>query len=106
VLGWALTRRIDAAWLLTAILLALGIVASLTKGLDWEEAVALGVVLTVLLPSRRVFYRKAALTGEPFSPEWVVAIAVRPGREPLDRLLLVPPRRVLEPALVALHAAW
>ena len=75
VLGWALTRRIDAAWLLTAILLALGIVASLTKGLDWEEAVALGVVLTVLLPSRRVFYRKAALTGEPFSPEWVVAIA-------------------------------
>ncbi len=74
VLGWALRRRLDAAWGLTVGLLTIGIVASLLKGLDYEEAMALTVVLLVLLPSRRAFYRKAALTSEPLSAGWVTAI--------------------------------
>jgi phosphatidylglycerol lysyltransferase len=74
ILGWALTRRLDAAFALTAVLLALGMVASLFKGFDWEEALTLGTVLLVLLPSRHAFPRRSALTTVPFSPEWAVAI--------------------------------
>ena len=76
VLAAALRRRLDAAYSLTAGLLTLGIGASLLKGLDWEEATALALVLAVLLPCRREFYRKAALTTESFSPGWLVAVSL------------------------------
>ena len=74
VLALAIRRRLDAAWGLTVALLAAGIVASLLKGFDWEEALLLAGVLGALLPARRGFYRKAALTSEPLTPGWVVAI--------------------------------
>ncbi len=74
VLGWALTRRLDAAYRLTQGLLGVGIIASLLKGLDWEEALALSGVLVLLLPARQFFYRRSALTAEPLSPGWLVAI--------------------------------
>jgi len=74
VLAWALRRRLDAAYRLTIGLLLVGIAASLLKGLDYEEAIILSLVLAVLLPSRRAFYRRAALTSEPFGPAWTVAI--------------------------------
>ncbi|TMC60084.1 MAG: lysylphosphatidylglycerol synthetase family protein, partial [Chloroflexi bacterium] len=38
VLAWALWHRLDAAYGLTVVLLAVGIGASLLKGGDWEEA--------------------------------------------------------------------
>jgi phosphatidylglycerol lysyltransferase len=75
VLARGLQRRIDAAWLLATLLLAAGSVASLVKGLDYEEALVLAVLLAALLPSRGRFYRKAALLGEPFTPGWVIAMA-------------------------------
>lgn len=76
VLAWALKRRIDAAWGLTVIALAAGIVASLLKGLDWEEASILLVVLAVVVPSRPAFHRRAALFAEPMEPAWIMSIAV------------------------------
>lgn len=74
VLAWALKRRIDVAWGLTVAALCAGIAASLLKGLDWEEASVLCVVLAVVLPSRSAFYRRAALTAEPMEPAWVISI--------------------------------
>ncbi len=74
VLAWALRRRLDAAYGLAVGLLLVGIVASLLKGLDYEEALALSVVLLLLVPSRRAFYRRAALTAEPLGPAWIVGI--------------------------------
>ncbi len=74
VLAWAIYRRLDAAYALTIIVLCVGIVASLLKGLDYEEALFLGVVLSAVIPSREAFYRRAALTSEPFTPGWVVAV--------------------------------
>jgi phosphatidylglycerol lysyltransferase len=74
VLAWGIRARLDAAFGATVALLCVGIVASLLKGLDWEEATVLAVVLVALLPSRRVFYRRTALTSEPFSPGWTVAV--------------------------------
>ena len=52
VLAWALRRRIDAAWGLTVVALCGGIAASLLKGLDWEEASVLAVVLVVVVAIR------------------------------------------------------
>ena len=75
VLAWALRRRIDAAWGLTVAALCAGIVASLLKGLDWEEASVLAVVLIVVVPSRHAFNRRASLTAEPMEPAWIISIA-------------------------------
>lgn len=69
-----LQRRVDAAYLLTSVLLGTGIVASLLKGFDYEEATLLTVILVALLPCRKFFYRKASLTSEPFTREWIAAI--------------------------------
>jgi phosphatidylglycerol lysyltransferase len=74
VLAWAIYRRLDAAYVLTLVALAVGAAASLLKGLDWEEAVVLAVVAAVVAPARSAFYRRAALTREPFSPGWTVAV--------------------------------
>ena len=76
VLAWAIRRRLDAAYTLTIAMLGIGIVASLLKGLDWEEAFALTLVLAALIPSRRAFYRKAAITSEPFTNGWMAAVIV------------------------------
>jgi len=76
ILAWAIRRRLDAAYTLTIATLVIGIVASLLKGLDWEEALALTLVLAALIPSRRAFYRKAAITSEPFPNGWIAAVVV------------------------------
>jgi phosphatidylglycerol lysyltransferase len=76
LLARGLQRRLDIAWWLTALLLIIGIVASLLKGVDYEEALILGVLLAGLLPARAVFYRKSTLLDEPFTAGWVVTIAV------------------------------
>lgn len=74
VLAWAIRRRIDAAFGLTIVMLCVGIVASLLKGLDFEEALVLAAVLAAVLPARRVFYRRSALLAEPFTAGWTVAV--------------------------------
>jgi phosphatidylglycerol lysyltransferase len=71
-----LWRRLDAAWLLAAVLLAAGIVLSLFKGLDWEEALALALMLALLLPCRRFFFRRSSLLDGGLSVPWIAAIAV------------------------------
>jgi phosphatidylglycerol lysyltransferase len=76
VLAWALKRRIDAAWGFTVIALFAGIVASLLKGLDWEEASILALVLIIVIPSRHAFFRRASLTAEPMEPAWIISIVV------------------------------
>ncbi|MDD5307821.1 MAG: bifunctional lysylphosphatidylglycerol flippase/synthetase MprF [Deltaproteobacteria bacterium] len=76
ILGWGLQRRLDAAYVATMALLAVGIAVSLLKGLDYEEAVALTVMLLTLAPCRGYFYRKTALTSERPSASWIAAVAL------------------------------
>jgi phosphatidylglycerol lysyltransferase len=76
LLALGLQRRLDAAYHLTVVLLTTGIVVSLLKGFDYEEAIALSLMLAALLPCQRHFYRKAALLNEPFTPAWTAAIAI------------------------------
>ena len=71
VLAWGLARRLDAAYWATLVALAVGIVASLFKGFDYEEATVLAVILLAILPARRHFYRRASFTAEFFSPAWI-----------------------------------
>jgi len=75
ILARGLQRRIDAAYVFTAILLAGGILFSLLKGLDYEEAIILAVMLGALLPSRQYFYRSASLFRVTFNPGWIAGIA-------------------------------
>ncbi|HSP07788.1 MAG TPA: lysylphosphatidylglycerol synthase domain-containing protein, partial [Acidobacteriota bacterium] len=76
LLSRGLQRRLDAAHVLTSILMATGIVVSLLKGFDYEEAIILSLMLAALLPCRRFFYRKASLISEPFSRGWILAIVL------------------------------
>jgi len=74
LLARGLQRRLDAAYVLAAALLSTGIVASLLKGLDWEEALFLAFVLAGLLSCRREFDRRAALLDAPLTAPWIVAM--------------------------------
>jgi phosphatidylglycerol lysyltransferase len=76
LLARGLQRRLDAAWLLAVAFLVAGIVASLLKGGDYEEALILTILLGGLLPARRNFYRHASLFGERFTIGWLITIAV------------------------------
>jgi phosphatidylglycerol lysyltransferase len=75
LLARGLSRRLDGAWVLAVGLLGAGIVLSLAKGLDWEEALLLGVLLVALLPFRRQFYRRSSLLDEPLDASWLIAVA-------------------------------
>jgi phosphatidylglycerol lysyltransferase len=76
LLARGLQLRLDAAYVLTCVLLGVGILASLLKGFDYEEACVLTGALTMLLPCRRHFYRRASLLSEPFSGPWLAAVAL------------------------------
>jgi len=76
ILARGLQRRLDAAYHFTVGLLIAGIVLSLFKGLDYEEAIILAVMLIALLPCRREFYRKASLISQRFSPLWIGLIVI------------------------------
>jgi phosphatidylglycerol lysyltransferase len=75
VLARALFRRVQAAYHICAWLLVAGVFASLLKGLDFEEAILLMLVLGVLMLGRRAFYRPTAILSERFTPVWVASIA-------------------------------
>ena len=76
LLARGLQQRLNAAFHLAIALLAAGVVLSLGKGLDYEEAGALAVVLGVLWLSRREFPRPSALIAERFTPGWTTAVGV------------------------------
>jgi phosphatidylglycerol lysyltransferase len=76
LLGRGLQRRLDVAYHLTIGLLVAGIVASMAKGFDYEEAVVLFLILVAIWPTRRHFYRKASLFSQPFNAGWIAAIFI------------------------------
>ncbi|WP_162459206.1 bifunctional lysylphosphatidylglycerol flippase/synthetase MprF [Desulfosarcina ovata] len=76
LLARGLQRRLDGAYVLALGLLALGIVTSFLRDFDYGATAVLLVVLLVLLPCRRFFYRRASLLSETFTFGWLVAIAI------------------------------
>ncbi len=69
-------KKLDGAYFVSIILLSFGIIFSLLKGFDYEEAIFLGVVLILLIPNRKLFYRRTSLTSEPFSLNWILGISL------------------------------
>lgn len=74
ILARGLQRRLDAAYHATLALLAVGVVTSILKGFDYEEALFLAALLMLLAPTRRYFYRRASIIEERFTRRWIVAI--------------------------------
>ncbi len=73
-LARGLQRRLNGAYVLSMLLLGLGIVFNLAKGMDFEEAGVLATVALVLFLSRKEFYRHTRLLDSPFSGGWFVAV--------------------------------
>ncbi len=74
VLANGLYRRLDAAWWLTMWLLCAGVLLSLLKGFDFEEAIILGAVAVLLVSARARFRRRASLIEQRFSGPWIAAV--------------------------------
>ena len=75
ILSQGLARRLDAAYYLASIVMVTGMVASLLKGFDYEEATLLLLVLIVLWRARPAFDRRAAFFDTRFSAAWIAALA-------------------------------
>ncbi|MBA2481189.1 MAG: bifunctional lysylphosphatidylglycerol flippase/synthetase MprF [Planctomycetes bacterium] len=71
-----LQRKLRPAWNLSVILLAVGAVLALARGMGWEEATALSLLLIALLPCRRDFHRGVGLGSVEFIPGWSAATAM------------------------------
>jgi phosphatidylglycerol lysyltransferase len=74
-LSWGIWKRLDAAFSLTLAALVLGIVVSLLKGADYEEAILLSLAVAALIPCRSYFYRRSALLSQPFSIGFLATVA-------------------------------
>ena len=71
-----LLRRLDAAWWVTVVLTAASLVLAVIKGLAFVEAGVLATLLVLLLCTHRSFSRRAALFAEPFTPGWLISVAI------------------------------
>ncbi|HEY2386480.1 MAG TPA: bifunctional lysylphosphatidylglycerol flippase/synthetase MprF [Candidatus Binatia bacterium] len=76
LLARALQQRIDAAYYLTISLLVVGVIMSLLKGLNYEEAIALAAIAIAVVPCRPYFYRRSSLFGQSFSMSWILAVVL------------------------------
>ena len=74
LLSQGLARRLDAAYYLTMITVIAGVVASLLKGFNYEEALLLIALTAVLRVSRPAFNRRAAFFATRFSTPWISAV--------------------------------
>lgn len=70
IVASGLLRRVRVAWWIAVLMAAGGIVFSLLKGFDWEEALVLVVFLCALLPFKSKFHRHAAIWTRRFSLQW------------------------------------
>jgi phosphatidylglycerol lysyltransferase len=74
LLAQGIAERVDAAFYISAVALAIGAAASLLKGADYEEAALLSGVLAVLIAAKRHFTRRAGIFDRPLSPRWLAAV--------------------------------
>jgi phosphatidylglycerol lysyltransferase len=80
LVAFGLSRRLDAAWVASMLLLPIAAALALTKGFDWEESALLAGVFVALTPFREAFPRAARLTRMEITPGWMVsAVAAMTG---------------------------
>jgi len=76
IIAHGLYKRLHTAWWLTIWLLCAGIVVSLLKGFDYEEAIVLTVVVLLLASARERFRRRASLLEQHYSAPWIIALCL------------------------------
>ncbi|QRF68641.1 bifunctional lysylphosphatidylglycerol flippase/synthetase MprF [Ponticoccus alexandrii] len=76
VVAAGLYRKLYRAWLLVMILLGVGFVASLAKGLDWVEALSMLGTLVALGLIRPAFYRADDMSLFRLDREWLLSLLV------------------------------
>lgn len=74
ILSWGIYRRLDSAYFITMYTLIAGMIFSIIKGFDYEEALVLLLSTVLLLPCRRYFYRKTSFLNDRFTFGWFIAI--------------------------------
>ncbi|HXC25999.1 MAG TPA: phosphatidylglycerol lysyltransferase domain-containing protein [Gemmatimonadaceae bacterium] len=74
ILARGVERRLDVAYHLTIGMLVAGILLSILRAFDIEQAAMLTLFLVLFLPSRKYFYRKTSLVEERFTSKWIAAI--------------------------------
>jgi phosphatidylglycerol lysyltransferase len=73
IIAHGLYRRLHTAWWITIWLLCAGILLSLLKGFDYEEATVLALVVIMLASARSRFRRRASLIEQHYSSAWTAA---------------------------------
>jgi phosphatidylglycerol lysyltransferase len=73
IIAHGLYRRLHTAWWITIWLLCAGILLSLLKGFDYEEATVLALVVIMLASARSRFRRRASLIEQHYSSAWIAA---------------------------------
>ncbi len=76
ILARGLYQRLHGAFVAALAAIAAGIVVSLVKGLDYEEASILAAIAVGLWLSRDEFYRRESIGVQRFSLQWIVAIVL------------------------------
>ena len=85
MMAFGLSRRLDAAWMASLLLLPLAAVLALLKGFNWEESAILMAVFLAMLP-----FHEALSSGMERTPGWMVYRRAGDGRGG-DRWLVVVP---------------
>ena len=73
LVAFGLSRRLDAAWVASVMLLPVAAALALTKGFYWEESSVLMAVFAALACFRAAFPRAARLTQMEITPGWMVS---------------------------------
>ncbi|MEN5363357.1 GNAT family N-acetyltransferase [Brevundimonas intermedia] len=73
LLSAGLWRRRRGAYWAALLVLAMGAVFSILKGLDWQQATNLVMVAALLAPCRSAFNRRSRLS-EPLRPSWLLLL--------------------------------
>ncbi|WP_146346700.1 bifunctional lysylphosphatidylglycerol flippase/synthetase MprF [Phaeobacter marinintestinus] len=74
VISRGLFRKLYRAWVIAMILMVVGFVVSLVKGLDWEEALGLLVTIGLLGLFRSAFYRVESASVFRLNGTWIVSL--------------------------------
>ncbi len=76
IVARGLSWRLYGAYRLTLLLLIARAAASLLRGLDYEAAIVLGLIATLLWLARGEFHRRESITALRFPARWILAVAV------------------------------
>jgi len=74
LLSRGIRHRVNVSYYLAVAVLGIGLVVSLLKGGDYEEASLLGLLLLALWPARVKFTRPSAFLSRRFPPGWLAAV--------------------------------